>query len=185
MTEIKLAALYRDACTADRQLLADVDVAELIDLAHGRLAGARRAQLVDAIAASPSLAQAYRLAKASGDWSTLVAADLARGAGRGANVHAMPVRHSRPAVAVRRHRFAVAAAVSAMAVGAVFVSQRLESPTHADTGYAMDVGSVAGSDAIALMSFDAPSGRTGNPDVIFTSRTHVDSDRIFAFGKGS
>jgi len=185
MTDMKLAALYRDTCEADRQLLADVEISSLIDLANGRLAGERRAQLVEAIAASPSLAKAYRLAKASGEWSALVSADLARGANHGSNGHPLPVRQGRPWVAARRHRFAMAAAVSAMAIGAVFVSQRLESPTHrVVSGYGVDTARVTGDDSIALMSFDAREGHV-NADVIFTSRRSLDSDRIFAAGKGS
>lgn len=186
MTDARLATLYRDACGDDRQLLADVDVSSLIDLANGRLTGERRSQLIEAIAASPSLAQAYRVAKASGDWSKLVAADLARESVHGSNVHALPMRYARPAVAARRHRFAMAAAVSAMAIGAVFVSQRLESPTHAvDAGYAVEAETLKNSDSIMLTSFDAPRGNGVKGDVIFTARTSVDDDRIFAFGKGS
>lgn len=186
MTDLKLAAIYRDACVEDRQRLADVDVSELIDLANGRLAGERRALLVDAIAASPSLAQAYRMAKASGDWSRLVAADLAREAVPAPSVRASPLRQARPAIAARRHRFAMAAAVSAMAVGAVFVSQRLESPTPSfDQVHAIEASALGTADAIMLTSFDAPRGNGGHADVIFTARSVGDSDRIFAFGKGS
>ena len=187
MTEATLAKLYRDACQGNDRLPADFDIADLIDLAQGRLAGERRARLVDAIAASPALASVYRLAKAGGAWSHALAADLAQEAtSRGATVHRLPKRHVRPAVAARRYPLAMAAAVGAMAVGALFVAQQLQAPAEDVVGDDFTSAPAHGtSDAIASHSFD-PSGRSpSNADVIFTTRDVANSDRIFSFGTES
>jgi hypothetical protein len=185
-TDLKLARLYRDACADDRQLLANINVSDLIDLANGRLAGERRARMVDALATSPSLVRAYRMAKASGDWSAMVAGELAGEKTTGHNVRIQPVRHAHSMAHMRRHRFAMAAAVSAMAIGAVFVTQRLESPSiQAEDAYASASDAAGGNDSIMLTSFDALRDGNVNADVIFTARTPADTDRIFAFGKGS
>jgi hypothetical protein len=185
-TDLKLARLYRDACADDRQLLANIDVSDLIDLANGRLAGERRARMVDALATSPSLARAYRMAKASGDWSAMVASELAGEKATGHNVRIQPIRRARPVGHMRRRRFAMAAAISAMAIGAVFVTQRLESPSiQADNTYASTSDAAGGNDSIMLTSFDASRDGNVNADIIFTSRMPADNDRIFAFGKGS
>ncbi len=177
MTDTTLAKLYRDACNADDRAFDDVDIGELIDLAEGRLAGERRFRLVAAIAQSPRLASAYRMAKAGGEWSRTVAADLAQQPSAPSVRRVVPLRTS----VVRRQRFALAAAVSAMAIGAVFVGQRMSAP-DADAGLASAVdAAVADSDAILAVSF----GRNGDADVIFSARTGEDDDRIFSFGRGS
>lgn len=183
-TEATIAKLYRDACREDGPLPADLPVADLIDLAHGRLAGERRARLVNAIASSPALASAYRLAKAGGEWSRALAADLARESGRSGIVRALPTRQARPALAVRRHPLALAAAVGVMAIGAVFVTQQLRSPVAGVDGDFASASAYGGGDAIASHSFDA-AGRTHAADVIFTTQDVSDNDRIFRFGKGS
>lgn len=169
MTDNTLATLYRNACADDARLLADVDPRDLLDLAQGRLAGERRQRLVAAIAQSPSLAAAYRLAKASGDWSQSLSAELAGDVltTRTATVHALPVRPAR-VTAIRRHPFALAAAVSAMAIGAVFVGQRLQAPVDPFAEGMVDASTLQG-DSIASVSFDA--GRSAAVD-----------DRIFSFG---
>jgi hypothetical protein len=79
----------------------------------------------------------------------------------------------------------MAAVVSAMAIGAVFVAQKLESPEGAErAGYTAHSGTLE-SDRIMLTSFDAGRDAGVNSDVIFTASSAADSDRIFAFGKGS
>ena len=55
-TETTLESLYRNACRDDARLLAQVDATDLVELAQGRLAGERRQRVVEALAASPSLA---------------------------------------------------------------------------------------------------------------------------------
>lgn len=190
-TETPLAKLYRDACRDDARLLADVDVADLIDLAQGRLAGERRARLVGAMASSPALADAYRLAKAGGEWSQALAGDLSRETGGIATVRRQPLfarGHSRPAA--RRYPLALAAAVGAMAVGAVFFAQRMQ--TQAPSGVDGDFASVAAmhgdvDDTIAAGSFEGfTHASPGGEDVIFTTRdAGSDSDRIFSYGRRS
>src|SRR5690606_35239648 len=109
---------------------------------------------VAAIAESPSLAAAYRVAKASGDWAQTLSADLAGECRKpAAVVRSQPAR----VVALRRHPFAMAAAVSAMAIGAVFVGQRLQAPVDP---FAENLARIAdpGEDSIAVASFD--SGRS-------------------------
>jgi hypothetical protein len=178
-TDNTIARLYQAACRENARLLADVDAADLIDLAEGRLVGDHRARLVDAIAASPSLAAAYRLARASRGWSQALAAEMADEAQVGSNVRALPARQARPAAtAPHRRSFAMAAAVGAMAVGAVFVSQRLQSPAEIDAGFAENS---ATEDGIMAGSF----GSKSDDDVIFSVRNPAEQDRIFAFGKGS
>ena len=180
MTERTLSKLYQDACTADDRVFDEIDIGDLIDLAEGRLAGERRFQLVSAIAQSPRLATAYRIAKAGGEWSRALASDLAQ-EGRAAPTVAptvVPFRRSAP----RRQRLALAAAVSAMAVGAVFVGQRMQAP---DMPGAIDPVAienvVAGSDSILAASF----GRNGDADVIFSARSVQGEDRIFSSSQGS
>ncbi len=183
MTDNTLASLYRAACVQDAQLLHGVDPRDLLDLAQGRLAGEKRQQLVAAIAESPSLAAAYRVAKASGDWAQTLSADLAGECRKpAAVVRSQPAR----VVALRRHPFAMAAAVSAMAIGAVFVGQRLQAPVDP---FAENLARIAdpGEDSIAVASFDG--GRSGE-DRIFsfgTSREAGGRDGIFGqdFGGGS
>jgi uncharacterized membrane protein YgcG len=166
MTDNTLATLYRDACAQDAQVLAEIDPRDLVDLAQGRLAGERRRQVVEAIAISPSLAAAYRLAKASGEWAQSLSSELAGEArAPAATVHALPARPVRVA-AIRRHPFALAAAVSAMAIGAVFVGQRLQAPADPFAEGMADIVRVQ-ADSIASASFD--NGRGGE-------------DRIFSFG---
>lgn len=188
MTDNTLATLYRNACAEDARLLAEVDPRDLLDLAQGRLAGERRQRLVAAIAQSPSLAAAYRLARASGEWAQSLSAELAGEAQttRTATVHALPARPARVAT-LRRHPFALAAAVSAMAIGAVFVGQRLQAPVDPFADGMADVAALQG-DSIASASFDA--GRAAADDRIFSFGTARDSggdDGIFGqgFGGGS
>lgn len=176
-TEATLAQLHRNACRDDAHLLAQVDAGDLVDLAQGRLAGERRQQVIEAIAASPSLAAAYRMAKASAAWSQDVAAELKDRTGADRSIRALPTRRTRPAA----RRFAMAAAVSAMAVGAVFVGGRLESPGTMEAGFTDVPTSGAHGDAILAASF----GQQGDADTIFSARSAADSDRIFTFGKGS
>lgn len=183
MTDNTLARLYRDACVEDPALLGSVDPRDLVDLAQGRLAGEKRQQLVAAIAASPSLAAAYRVARASGDWAQALSTDLAQTRRKQTDVvKAQPAR----VVTFRRHPLAMAAAVSAMAIGAVFVGQRLQAPVDP---FAEDLARIVETreDSIAVASFDA--GRAGE-DRIFsfgTSRTADGRDGIFGqdFGGGS
>jgi hypothetical protein len=179
-TEATIATLYRQACADDAAVLAGIDARDLADLAQGRLAGERRQRLVEAIAVSPALAAAWRLARAGGDWSQALAADMAAAANerRGAGSVA-PAR--RQAVAQRRRfPFAVAAAVSAMAVGAVLVSQGLRERAGAESELAAQVPNAASDDILAT-SF----GRNGDHDTIFSSRSGDSQDQIFAFGKDS
>ncbi len=180
----KLTHLYQAACHEDARLLEGVDADRLIDLAEGRLAGPERERLVEAIAASPALAAAYRVARASGDWSRGVAAELA--GERVDNIRTLTPRTA--TAAPRRQRWALAAAVSAMAIGAVFVSQQMRAPA-VDTGddviFAAIIEKAAG-DGIMVTSFDA--GRAaGDDDRIFTTRAPGESDAIFdqSFGNGS
>lgn len=183
----KLTTLYQTACREDAQLLDGIDAAQLIDLAEGRLTGEARAQLVEAIAASPSLAAAYRMARASGDWSRRVAAELAGETAIDGNVRALPLR---PAVAApRRQRWALAAAVSAMAIGAVFVSQQIRAPSAdvaADDVIFAAIIDQAHADGIMVTSFDASRMDRGE-DRIFSSRGPGEADAIFdqSFGNGS
>lgn len=186
-TETTIAKLYRDACRDDARLLADVDVADLIDLAQGRLAGERRVRLVEAIASSPALANAYRLAKAGGEWSQALSADLARESAGGATVRHLPVRQMLPAA--RRYPFAMAAAVGVMAIGAVFVAQRMH--TQALPGIDGDFASATATpgstdDSIASGSFEGLARAPADADVIFTTRdVGSQNDHIFSFGKRS
>ena len=193
MTDKTLATLYQQACADDAGLLASVDADELIGLAHGRLSGARRQAVVDAIARSPELAAAWRMARDSGDWAAAVAAELAEDCRddlaarrRQRSLSAAPAR---PAVArLRGSRWAMAAAVSGLAVAAAFLAQPWQVPGGQD-----DAG-LAGSgdadsytvDAILSTSFDRAS-RGGDPDVIFNARLpSVHEDSIFdgSFGNG-
>jgi hypothetical protein len=177
-TEATIATLYRQACADDAALLAGIDARDLVDMAQGRLAGERRSRLVDAIAASPSLAAAWRMARAGGDWSQALAADMASAAdGRRAGAVSPPRRHAAPA---RRLPFALAAAVSAMAMGAVLVNQGLRERAS-DTDELTAQVLTGGSDDILAASF----GRNGDQDTIFSSSSHDSDDRIFAFGKDS
>lgn len=178
-TEATIATLYRQACADDAAVLAGIDARDLVDLAQGRLAGERRRQLVEAIAASPRLAAAWRLARAGGDWSQALAADMATAANGGRSA-AAPAPIRRPAAARRRFPFAVAAAVSAMAVGAVLVNQGLRERTAAQGGLTAQYDA-AGSDDILATSF----GRNGDQDTIFSARSGETDDRIFAAGKDS
>ena len=87
---------------------------------------------------------------------------------------------------IRRHPFALAAAVSAMAIGAVFVGQRLQAPVDPFADGMVDIAALQG-DSIAAASFD--NGRYGE-DRIFsfgTSREAGGEDGIFGqgFGGGS
>lgn len=179
-TEATIAALYRQACADDAAVLAGIDARDLVDLAQGRLAGERRRQLVAAIAVSPALAAAWRLARAGGDWSQALAADMAAavdgGRGRGS---ATPIRRQ-AAVERRRFPFAVAAAVSAMAVGAVLVNQGLRERSAAIGELTAQVQADGGDDILA-----ASFGRNGDHDTIFSSRSADSADQIFAFGKDS
>jgi hypothetical protein len=178
-TEATIATLYRQACADDDALLAGIDARDLADLAQGRLAGERRRQLVEAIAASPKLAAAWRMARAGGDWSQALAADLAAAAngGRGA---ATPTPIRRQAAARRRLPFAVAAAVSALAVGAVLVNQGLREQPATQGGMTAQFDAGGGDDILAT-SF----GRNGDHDTIFSARSAETDDRIFAAGKDS
>ena len=175
-TDATLESLYRNACRDDARLLAQVDAIDLVELAQGRLAGERRQRVVETIAASPSLAAAYRMAKAGGEWAQGVSAELKAGSVAPSVVRALPLRRNAPAA----RRFAMAAAVSAMAIGAVFVGSRMESPAFVDSDFAGMSGQ-RGEDAILAASF----GPRDDADVIFSSRSDAESDRIFAFGKGS
>lgn len=185
MTDNALANLYRNACADDAALLADIDPRDLVDLAQGRLAGAQRQRVVAAIAQSPSLAAAYRLARASADWAQALAADMAGETAPAGNVRALPMRTAK-VTSIRRHPFALAAAVSAMAIGAVFVGQRLQAPVDPFADGMADIAALQG-DSIAAASFD--NGRYGE-DRIFsfgTSRDAGGEDGIFGqgFGGGS
>lgn len=176
-TDTTLESLYWNACRDDARLLAQVDATDLVELAQGRLAGERRQRVVEAIAASPSLAAAYRMAKAGGEWAQGVSAELKAGSVAPSVVRALPLRRNAPAA----RRFAMAAAVSAMAIGAVFVGSRMESPGVVDSDFAAMSGQRVHEDAILAASF----GPRDDADVIFSSRSDAESDRIFAFGKGS
>lgn len=181
MSDTKLSHLYRGACVQDAWLLADVDPRDLLDLAQGRLAGERRQRLVAAIAESPSLAAAYRMARASGEWAQAVAADLAGQCRPAGAVPVLPRRAAR--VAAFRRPLALAATVAAMAVGAVFVTQNLRAP-ESRIDAMVDLGGVK-EDSIASASFDSGEG-----DHIFsfgTTSRQAHGDGIFGqgFGGGS
>lgn len=185
MTDDAIAKLYRDACNAAGALPADVDVSDFIDLAEGRLAGERRRRLVELIACSPAAASAYRMAKAGGEWSRALAADLAGTVSAPSTVvRALPARQR--TYALRRHPLALAATVSAMAIGAVFVAQQLKRPTAVtEAEFAAEVA-MPEADAILATSFDARRGANG--DRIFSSNDDsAGDDSIFGegFGKGS
>lgn len=158
MTEHNLARLYQASCRDDAAALDAVTPAELVDLAEGRLAGPRRAAVVEAIAASPSLAQAWRLARAS----RAAALELSQGIADARRATARPL-HARPAL----RRLALAATVSAVAVGSVFMARQL--------GPEAGVPGLVEEDAIATAGFD---GR-GDDDRIFSSRSGMEPDRIF------
>jgi hypothetical protein len=179
-TDASIATLYRQACADDAAVLAGIDARDLADLAQGRLAGERRQRLVEAIARSPALAAAWRLARAGGDWSQALAADMAAAAngGRGADA-AAPVRRQ-AVVQRRRFPFSIAAAVSAMALGAVLVNQGLREPPAAEAELAAQVSGSTGDDILA-----ATFGSNGDQDTIFSSRSADSRDEIFAFGKDS
>lgn len=195
MTDTTLAELYRQACAdyADyADTLAAVDVDDLIALAHGRLAGARRQLVIDAIARSPELAAAWRVARDSSDWATAVAADLAADRRDERTSHRLPGQPSarpshRPVARLRGARWSMAAAVSGLAVAAAFLAQPWQQP--GGQGEAAIAGHHGADttqvDAILSTSFDRRH-RAADPDVIFSARLpSMHEDGIFDGGFGN
>lgn len=189
MTDTTLAELYRQACADDPGALDAVTADELIALAHGRLAGARRQAVIDAIARSPELAAAWRIARDSGPWAAAVAADLSQGRNddlAGRRQHALPAARPARRARVRGARWAMAAAVSGLAVAAAFLAQPWQAPDGQGVGgVAQHDAGTAAADAILSTSFDR-GHRAADPDVIFNARLpSVHEDGIFDGGFGN